>query len=38
MNHFPKRGWLLEWDIVDFAGTLLIGLIILALAAVALIL
>ena len=37
-NHFPKRGWLLSEPVMDFAGTLLVGLIILALAAVALIL
>ena len=36
-HHFPKRGWLLSEPIMDFFGTLLIGALILALAAVALI-
>jgi hypothetical protein len=38
VTHFPKRGWLMDEDAGDFFGTLLVGLIILALAAVALIL
>lgn len=37
-NHFPKRGWLLSEPVLDFAGAMLIGALILALAAVALIL